>query len=73
MSMDVLEGFIEHSPPKRLKGRGRISEFGRSPEKGFDWHYRRQDGVWEDVQSEYLLSLLTAPDLEKYLREFSGV
>lgn len=72
MSEAVLKGFIEQSPPKRLLKRGTISEFQRSEHKGYDWMYRREDGVWEDVSTDRLLDLCYPAYLREIIYKFAG-
>lgn len=72
MSMQVLADFIENDPPTNLRRKGKISKFRRTRDTHFEWEYRREDGVWEDVDTDYLVHLLTAPDLKKYLLKFAS-
>ena len=39
------------------KSFGRITEFGPSTTKGYDWHFRDKDGLWNDVTNERLMEL----------------
>lgn len=41
-----------------LKGKGPISEFGRSDTAGYDWHFRDKEKRWHDVSTERLKELL---------------
>jgi hypothetical protein len=40
---------------KRLNGRGEISEFGPSTTRGYEWHFRDKRGLWNDVDTQYIL------------------
>ncbi len=70
MSLEKLNQIIKSNPPRKLKGRGKISEFGVSTTAGFDWEYRRQDMVWENIYTWRLLQLANASDLLKYFSAF---
>ena len=41
----------------RLLGFGKITEFGKSDTKGYDWHFRDKEMRWHDISNERLLEL----------------
>jgi hypothetical protein len=43
---------------RRFRRFGRISEFGRSTTAGYDWHFRDQQGRWQDLKHEQMLAYL---------------
>lgn len=44
--------------PTRLKGFGKITEFGRSDIRGYDWHFRDKEKRWHDLRHDDLLKVL---------------
>jgi hypothetical protein len=42
----------------RLRGKGRVTEFGPSDTSGYDWHFRDRGARWHDVSTQRLLELL---------------
>jgi len=42
----------------KISGYRGFYDFGRSDTKGYDWHFRRSDGVWCDFRHDDLLKLL---------------
>ncbi len=67
-----LQEIILRRSPVSLKGKGKISEFNTTDERGFDWEYRREDQVWEHVRTHRLIELLPIVDLKYYLQKIAG-
>lgn len=44
--------------PTRLTGFGKITEFGSSDTKGYDWHFRDKAGRWHDLKHNELMAVL---------------
>lgn len=44
--------------PTRLIGFGKITEFGPSDTKGYDWHFRDKGMRWHDLKHDELLKVL---------------
>ncbi|HCU25582.1 MAG TPA: hypothetical protein DF383_11255 [Deltaproteobacteria bacterium] len=57
MALAIREGRKNQTrrPIKQLRRFGKISEFGPSDTKGYDWHFRDPEMRWHDLTQEKLL------------------